>query len=185
MIWYWIFALVLLDHRPVSETKDTKDVRGKTVSYSLIFSALIYYMSLHTDLHYCIDTDVCWLLVYVDNILLTDFWELVLANKHRTLCDWKMNNWLTMGRRALLEKLIVSQFVEKLPLFYGTERCITIVTRATPPPLVPILNERNSVLILPFYFFKVHFNIIYQFMRRFPKWSVFFKFPLPKHFMHF
>ena len=70
MIWYWIFALELLDHRPVNETKDA---RGKTISYSLFFNGLIYYMSLHTDLHYCIDTDACWLLVYTDNSLLTDF----------------------------------------------------------------------------------------------------------------
>lgn len=91
MIWYWIFALVLLDHRPDNETKD---VRGKTISCSLVFNGLIYYMSLHTDLHYSIDTDVSWLLVYAGNSLLTDFQELVLANKHRTLHGWKMNNWL-------------------------------------------------------------------------------------------
>ena len=182
MIWYWIFALVLLDHRPVNETKD---VRGKTISYSLVSNGLIYYVSLRTDLHYCIDTDVCWLLVYADNSLLTDLGEFVPANKHRTLCGWKMNNWLTMWRRALLEKRMVSQFVEKLPLFCGTERFTAIFTRATPPPLVPILNDRNSVLILPSYFFKVHFNIIHQFMHRLPKWSVSCKFPLPKHFTHF
>jgi hypothetical protein len=44
-----------------------------------------------------------------------------------------------MWRRALLEKLIVSQLVEKLPLFYGIERFITIFTRGPPPHTWPYL----------------------------------------------
>lgn len=135
MIGYWIFALVLLDHRPVSETKD---VRGKTISYSLIFNGLICYTSLHRDLHYCIDTDVCWLLVYADNSLLTDFWELVLANKHRTHRGWKMNNWL--WRTALLENLIVSHFVKKLPLFLWNWKVYYHLHKSHPTLTCPYLE---------------------------------------------
>jgi len=161
MIWYWIFALVLLDHRPLNKTKDTKDVRGKTISYSLVFNGLIYYMSLRTHLHYCIDADVCWHLVYADNSLLTDFWELVVANKHRTLRGWKMNNWLAMWRRAPLEKLIVFTLLRNCHYFMELKGLLPSSQEPPHPPLVPILNERNSVLILQSCFFKVHFNIIH------------------------
>jgi hypothetical protein len=43
----------------------------------------------------------------------------------------ELNNLLTPCGRVLLEKLVVTQPVKKFPAFYGTERFITVIIRAT------------------------------------------------------
>jgi len=53
---------------------------------------------------------------------------------------------------------MITQMVKKFPTFHGTQRFITVFTRA--PPLVSILSEMNPVHTLLPYFPKIHCNIV-------------------------
>ena len=68
----------------------------------------------------------------------------------------------------------VSQPIKKLPAFYVTRRFIIMFTTA--PQLIPILSEINSLHALPFYFFKIPFNIILPHTPRSSKWSLSLRF---------
>jgi hypothetical protein len=45
-------------------------------------------------------------------------------------CCLELTDWLTSWRRVLLEKLTVTHLVKKYPAFYGTQKFITVFTRA-------------------------------------------------------
>jgi hypothetical protein len=57
--------------------------------------------------------------------MLTHTWLLTLRGEHRLQVFENR-----MLDRVLLEKIIVSQLVKKFPAFFGTQRFITMFTRA-------------------------------------------------------
>jgi hypothetical protein len=58
------------------------------------------------------------------NLGIEDHWT-----KTDWLIDW-LTDWLTAWSEVLLEKLIVTHLVRNFPAFYGTQRFITVFTRA-------------------------------------------------------
>jgi hypothetical protein len=69
--------------------------------------------------------------------------------------------------RALLEKLIVSQLVNKLPAIYGTRKFSTIFRNATTGLLLSQLNPVHSYIP---YFSNSYFNIMLLSTLRTSKW---------------
>jgi len=79
----------------------------------------------------------------------------------------------------MLEQLLVPQLVKTIYTFYGTRRFITVFTRVQPP--VPIPIQTNPVLPPPYCFFKIHFNITFQFTSMSSNRSISFRFPSQNH----
>jgi hypothetical protein len=90
-----------------------------------------------------------------------------------------MFSQLAQGSRDLLEKLIVAQLVKKFPAFYKTRKLITMLTRTRDLAISWARWIQSSSTL-----FKIHFNIVLQFVPRYPKWCLFFRFP-PKTFCEF
>ena len=73
------------------------------------------------------------------------------------------NGWLQTVTHTVtpwsrvLEKLIVSQLVEKFPLFYGNQKFNYCIDNSL--PLVAVLSQINPVHAHPCCFFKVDFSI--------------------------
>jgi hypothetical protein len=65
---------------------------------------------------------------------------------------------LTPWSRVLLEKLISSQLVKKLPAFYGT---LTFLPHLQDPATCPYPKPDQSSPYPPSHFLKIHLNIIY------------------------
>jgi len=84
--------------------------------------------------------------------------------------------------RVLLEKPKVIQLVKKLLACYGTQRSITMFTRAPNWTLDPILGQINSVQTFPPYFPKIHSNITFPSTPTFSVWSLPFRFS-HQHFL--
>ena len=75
--------------------------------------------------------------------------------------------------RVQLEMLIVAHLVKNFSTFYGSKRYITIYTM----PCQWCIFRCSSVnLTLPFYLFKIHFNIILKIVSRFSERSLSFSF---------
>jgi hypothetical protein len=89
-----------------------------------------------------------------------------------SLTVYSITNKLTPWSRVLREKLTVTHLVKKFPSFYGTRWFITVYKC---PPLVPILNEMNTVHTFPPYFPKINSNIILPSTPRSSEWSLLFR----------
>ena len=72
-------------------------------------------------------------------------------NKQLTPCSWALSNNCLSHTQEILWKLISSHHVHNSPPFY------------------PILSYTNHLHISPFYFFHLHFNIIFWPMLNFSK----------------
>ena len=88
--------------------------------------------------------------------------------------------YLTNTMYQTFEKLTVSQAVEKFPVFHLTQTFHHNIRNST--PTVPITSQVYPVHLLPFYFFKTHFNIILLPKPMSSRWS-YFRF-LPILFLH-
>jgi len=75
----------------------------------------------------------------------------------------------TTCSRGLIEKLIVSYLVKKLPASYEPECSL-------PCSLVAVVSPTNPVHTFSSYFFKIHFNIILLYTPRCSKRTVSFSF---------
>jgi len=83
-----------------------------------------------------------------------------------TIKTLKINNVeLTTCSRGLIEKLIGSYLVKKLPVCYEPECPL-------PCSLVAVVSPTNPVHTFSSYFFKIHFNIILLYTPRCSKRSV-------------
>jgi len=78
-------------------------------------------------------------------------------------------------RRIFLGKLTVTQLVMKFPTFVWNLKVHRLVHKSS--PLVPNLNQRNLVTILPNYFFKIYFIIVLPSTNRSSRWSLPFGIP--------
>jgi hypothetical protein len=70
-------------------------------------------------------------------------------------CPYYITVELTPWSGAVLEKAAVTQPPKNIPTLYGTQRFITLFTRA-----FPILSQIDPVHTIPSYFSKIHFDII-------------------------
>ena len=75
-----------------------------------------------------------------------------------------------MWNRVILEELLIPQLHTKFPPFCGTQRFVTAFTRARYLSL-----SWRSLVLAPFYFPKICFNIILSTSMS-PKWSLSFRF---------
>ena len=82
---------------------------------------------------------------------------------------------LTPWSKALLEKLTGSQFIKKIPAFYGTWRFITSFTSARRLSLS--WSKSIQFMSLPSHFLRIHFNIIIPSKPWSSKWSPSLSFP--------
>jgi len=87
----------------------------------------------------------------------------------RLLVEFRFCAYLTPWSRVLLEKLIVTELLNKFPAFYGSLRIITVVTS---PPLLPILSHINAVNTFPPCVCKIHSNIILPHLHLSSRWSL-------------
>jgi hypothetical protein len=65
--------------------------------------------------------------------------------------------WLTSSNR-ILEKPILTPVLKNFPTLHGDQGFITVLKKS--PQLAPTLSHINPVHISPFYFSKIHFNIV-------------------------
>jgi hypothetical protein len=61
--------------------------------------------------------------------------------------------------RTIIEKLLIVQLLKNFPAFYGSQKFITVFTRALHWSL--ILIQIDSVHTIPFYLSKIYFNIVH------------------------
>jgi hypothetical protein len=90
---------------------------------------------------------------------------------------------LTPWSRVLLDKLIVTQLVKKLPHILWKSMVYHHVHKNL--PLVSVLSHMHPFHILPTYFPKIHFNIILPSLSRCSEWSLPFQVFPWKFCMHF
>ena len=89
------------------------------------------------------------------------------------LLTYLLTHSLTPHSTVLLEKLTVSQLVNKFPTFYGTRRFITTFKSAH-----KLYHSRLDPDHTPTsYFLKLHLNIILPSMPQSPKWTLSLRFP--------
>jgi len=96
---------------------------------------------------------------------------------HTTYLPTWLTDWLTTWT-AFLKNLIRIQLVKKFPTLHGTQWFIIMFTSQP-----PILSQMNPIHTFPFNFPNVHSNI-FPSMLRSSKWSLPFRFSLPKFCMH-
>ena len=83
----------------------------------------------------------------MDVIIIKNIFDITVMH-FRVLKD--LYTYLTSWSPVLLEKLIVPQWVKKLPPLYGNHRLISMSIKR--PPLVLIFNQTHMVHSLPSYF---------------------------------
>ena len=105
------------------------------------------------------------------------FWHLGFLKFWKFVYPWTIQchilQELTPYNGVIFVKQIFLQLVKKLFILCGTQgyhvyKC---------PPPVPLMSQINSIHALPWYYFKIHFNIIFPSVPRFPGWSSSFVFP--------